>query len=81
MSKAAVYRLVPGWNAAFKVQEDCCYEKVVYQGEIGMTAVMDHHNELNGILLCGCDPHLEILPISERQYLAIVRDVNLRRAV
>jgi hypothetical protein len=66
MAKAPVYRLVPAWNTAFKVQEDCCYEMVVYQGIIGVASKMDHHNELIGSpLCCVCDPGLKIEPISE----------------
>ena len=78
--KAPVYRLVPAWNAAFKVQEDCCYERVVYQGDIGVAGTMDHSNDLIAILLCGiCDPNLKIEDITESQYKAILQDVNLRR--
>jgi hypothetical protein len=83
MKRIPVYRLlVPGWNKAFKVCEDCCYEVVVYQGDkIGVTMRFDRNNELNGILLCDtCYPSLEIKAISEAQYLAIREDVNLRRA-
>ena len=80
MLKAPVYRLVPAWNTAFKVQEDCCYERVVYQGDIGVSGTMDHGNDLIAILLCGiCDPNLEIEDITESQYKAILQNVNLRR--
>jgi hypothetical protein len=81
MAKAPVYRLVPEWNTAFKVQEDCCYEWVVYQGDIGVSSKMDHGNDFAAILLCGvCVPNLKIEAISESRYKAILQDVNRRRA-
>lgn len=75
------YRLVPEWNAVFKIKEDCCYDKVVFQGnEIGMVSTMDKENELIGILLCGiCDPNLKILQLSEDEYYSILFEVNSRR--
>ena len=74
------YRLVPEWNAAFAVLEDCCYERIVFQGEIGITETIDHHNELIGTLLCcECDPNLKILEISRAKYEALRENVNSKR--
>lgn len=75
------YRLVPKWNAAFKIKEDCCYDKVVFHGnEIGMISKMDKGNELIGILLCCvCDPNLEIEELSEDEYYSILHKVNNSR--
>ncbi len=83
MSSLVEYRLVREKATAYKIREDCCYEKVVYQGDksqIVITAAMDHHNELIGILLCCiCDPSQKIVRISGSEYDAIVEDVNQRR--
>jgi hypothetical protein len=76
------YRLVPQRNTAYEIQENCCYEMVVYEGgDIGITERIDHHNEFIGMLLCCiCDPNLKIIEISKSQYDAIREDVNKRRA-
>jgi hypothetical protein len=50
-------------NAVFKVQEDCCYEKVVYIGQPVIIRRFDKSNEVVGPLLCHCDPKLTIVPI------------------
>lgn len=74
------YCKVPEWNAVFRVNEGCCYEKVVYAGEeVGIVPRFDKADELNGILLCRCDPKLEIIQISEQEYYTVYRQVNQRR--
>lgn len=66
------YFKVPEWKAVFKVTEDCCFEKVVYEGTvIGVTGKIDQDGDLlnSWDLLCyTCNPDLEILPIDEEQY-------------
>lgn len=81
MRNEYAYRLVPQWNAAFKIKKNCCYDKIIYQGaEIGLAPKMDRENELIGILLCCIfDPQLEILELSESDYLAILNQVNSSR--
>jgi hypothetical protein len=78
------YFLVPIWNSAFKVTEDCCYEQVVFAGpHIGIKGKIDHVGDhLNSWdLLCyTCNVNLEVLPITQERYRTLVREVNDRRA-
>ena len=63
------YRLVQEEKAVYKVQENCCFTKVVFEGPAkGIYLRLDRDNELIGTLLCYCDPQKEILPISEEFY-------------
>lgn len=65
------FRLVPSENAVYKVMEDCCYTKVVFEGPgLGIYPRFDKENELVGILLCYCHPKLEIKPVPEDFYQA-----------
>ena len=75
------YRHIPSMKAVYKVQEGCCFEKVVYDGpEIGFAGIIDRENEEVGPLLCACDPRLAILIISEQEFLAIRQTVYDRLA-
>lgn len=76
------YRLVPERKTAYEVQENCCYEMTVYEGDnIGIASKMDHYNEVIGPLLCDiCDPHLVIKRISRAEYEALREDVKKKRA-
>lgn len=78
MSNKIYYCRVPEWGTVFKVQENCCYEMVVYEGgQIGITSRFDKDNsKMNGRLLCRCDPKIEILEISESEYGAFYEKVN-----
>ena len=67
--KKPEFRQVPQEKAVYKVQEDCCYTKVVYEGpELGIYSRFDKDNEEVGILLCYSHPKKEITPISEETY-------------
>ena len=64
---------VPQWGAVFKVQEDCCFEKVVYNGTIvGISAKNDQEGDFPNSwnLWCyNCNPGIKIIPISEHRFL------------
>ncbi len=67
------YRHIPSMKAVFRVQEDCCIEKVIYEGDrtqIGIVGLLDRYNEQVGPLLCACDPARPIFEISEQEYYA-----------
>lgn len=77
------YCKVPSLQSAFKVNEDCCYEQVIYGGTvIGVTSKNDSPGDaLNSHdLICDiCNPKLKIIPISRQEYYSLVEDVNTRR--
>lgn len=67
MENIAEYRLVPGEKAVYRIQEDCCYTKVIYEGAgLGIYNRFDRENEVTGILLCYCDPNRKIKPVSKK---------------
>ena len=71
--KNVAFRHVPSMRAVFRIQEDCCIEKVVYEGDltqIGIVGQLDRYNEKVGPLLCACDLNIDILPISGEEYYA-----------
>lgn len=66
------YFVVPKWNSVFKVNEGCCFDKVVYDGpEIGITGKLDHDGDIvnSWDLICyNCDPSIEIIPTIKAFY-------------
>jgi len=80
MNRHFIYRKIPALNSVLRIQENCCYVKVVYAGkEIGVIEKMDKGNEKIGPWICMCDPRVEILQISEQEFYAVLNDVNRRR--
>ena len=70
------YRLVPEWNTAFRILENCCYDKLVYQGEqIGLAGTFDKENQTIGMLLCMCSEHPKILNFSETEFNSLLQMV------
>jgi len=70
-----LYFLVPAQKAAFEVTEDCCYEKVVYDGKVvGITGKIDSIGDSfnSWDLQCyDCNPKLEIIPIDAQKYFEL----------
>lgn len=66
---------VPQWGAVFKVQEDCCFEKVVYDGKIlGVTEKNDEEGDFPNsynLWCCNCNPGIKIIPISQQRFLEV----------
>lgn len=73
-----VYRLEPAEHAVYKVQENCCYTKVVYQGpKLGIYPRFDRENEEIGLLMCGvCDPARKIEDIPKEFFEAYYKIVK-----
>jgi len=75
---------IPKENAVYKVQEDCCYEKVVYDGPMldicsKNDAMEDGFNSWD--LLCySCNAKIDIIPTTEEYYNFRRMEVNSRRA-
>lgn len=71
-------------NSVFRVQEDCCFEQVVYSGPLkGVRAKNDEEeDDFNSYnLLCyTCNPGLKIYPIDSELYDIAKILVNQRRA-
>src|SRR5689334_14219801 len=61
------YLYEPAEHTVYKVQEDCCYTKVVFQGpQRGIYQRNDRENEVNGPLMCQiCDAKRTIVQVSE----------------
>jgi len=80
MGRHYFYIKIPAINSVLRLQEGCCYLKVVYAGqEIGVIEKMDKAGEDIGPWICMCDPRVEILQISEQEFCAVLNDVNRRR--
>jgi hypothetical protein len=65
-------------KSVFKVQEDCCIIRVIYEGEVKILPKNDHvgDNLNSDDLICpSCNFEYEIQSISELQFLAYYDDV------
>jgi len=75
---------IPKQNAVYKVQEGCCYEKVVYDGpEIGVCAKNDQpEDDFNSSdLICyDCNSRIKIIPIDKAEYDYKLKEVNRKRS-
>jgi hypothetical protein len=77
MEKNYQYRLVPEWNSAFRIQEDCCYDQLVYDGDqTGLVGKMDKKCEMIGLLLCMCYDTPKILDYCEAEFNTLLKKVN-----
>lgn len=80
MENKYAYRLVPEWNSAFRIIENCCYDQLVYQGDqTGLVGRFDKGNEKIGLLLCMCHEHPKILDFTEAEFEALLQAVNLSK--
>lgn len=80
----AKFYYAPAENAVYRVQEDCCFTRVVFGGEqIGVSAKNDQEGDpVNSWdLLCyDCDDSITLLPTTEEFYLNKLYLVNALRS-
>jgi len=70
----AIYRHIPSQKTVFKVNPGCCFDRVVYDGEIGIAGKNNRTTDVlnSWDLECEiCNPKLFIECITEAQYEAI----------
>jgi hypothetical protein len=73
---------VPPMKPAFKVKEGCCYEQVIFEGKVDITAKNEHIGDrLNSDdLICDiCNPNMKIIPVSVQEYTTIRQNVMYQK--
>ena len=78
------YYHIPAQKSYFSVQENCCYLRVVYEGEIGFGSKIDKpEDEFNSEnLICHtCDPKLTILPVPKAEFDNVFEMVKIKMKV